>query len=60
MAKGYKVPKSASPRATMRAASQKSNLMGKAPSGIPSIPAVRPTYKRNQQSSPVGFKPGRY
>lgn len=60
MAKGYKIPKSASPRATMRAASPKSGLLGKASSGIPKIPSVRPTWKRNQQSSPAGFKPGSY
>lgn len=60
MAKGYKVPQSSSPRATMRASSPKSGLLGKATSGIPSIPAIRPTWKRNQKPSPTGFKPGSY
>lgn len=60
MPKGYKLSKSAAPRATMRASAPKSGLMGKAPSGMPKIPAVRPTWKRNQQSSPKGFTPGRY
>lgn len=61
MAKGYKIPKTASPRATMGISSAgKSSLLGKATSGIPKIPAIRPTWKRNQQSSPSGFKPGSY
>lgn len=61
MAKGYKVPKQASPRATMRAGSPKQQgLLGKSTSGMPSIPEIRPTWKRNQTAAPKGFKPGRY
>lgn len=60
MAKGYKVPKSSSPRATMRAGTPKSGLLGKASSGMPKIPAIRPTWKRNQESNPKGFNPGKY
>ena len=60
MPKGYKVPKSSSPRATMKASAPKSGLLGKSPSGMPKIPATRPTWKRNQQSNPKGFKPGSY
>lgn len=61
MPKGYKVPKAASPRATMRvSAPDKKGLLGPATSGMPKIPAVRPTAMRNQQPSPKGFKPGRY
>lgn len=60
MPKGYKVPKSVSPRATMRASNPKSGLLSSAPSGMPKIPAVRPTWKRNQKPNPSGFKPGKY
>lgn len=60
MPKGYKVPKSSSSRATMRAGSPKGGLLGQANSGIPKTPAVRPSWKRNQQQSVTSFKPGKY
>lgn len=61
MPKGYKIPKSAKSKGTMRvSAPETSKLLSKAPSGLPSLPEVKPTYKRNQKSSPSGFKRGSY
>lgn len=60
MPKGYKLPKSSRSKSTMRASGPKSGLLGKASSGMPKIPAIRPTWKRNQQPNPKGFKPGSY
>lgn len=60
MPKGYKMPKSASPRATMKAGKPKeSGLLSSAPKMSSKIPEIRPTWKRNQKSS-SGFKPGSY
>jgi len=60
MPKGYKVPKSASPRATMRAGRpETSSLLSPAPKLTSKIPEIRPTWKRNQKSS-TAFKPGSY
>lgn len=60
MAKGYKVPESASPRATMRAGKPKeSSLLSPASKLTSKIPEIRPTWKRNQKAAP-GFKPGSY
>lgn len=60
MPKGYKVSKSSAPRATMSAGKPKDQgLLSKAPSGMPKIPAMRPTWKRNL-SGWSGFKPGSY
>lgn len=61
MPKGYKLPKSAKSKGTMRVrAPEKASLLSKAPSGLPSLPEVKPTYKRNQVPSPSGFKRGSY
>ena len=60
MAKGYKMPKSSAPRATMRAGKAKgSDLLSPASKLSPKIPELRPTWKRNHKSAP-GFKPGSY
>lgn len=58
MPKGYKLPKSASPRATMKAGRpKKSDLMSQASKISSKVPAMRPTWKRNQKNW-AGFKPG--
>lgn len=60
MPKGYKIPKLAAPRETMRMGlPKKKELLSPASSGMPSIPSIRPTAMRNLTPW-KGFKPGKY
>lgn len=60
MPKGYKMPKAASPRATMRAGKAKEEkLLQPAPKLTSKVPEIRPSWKRNQRSV-SSFKPGSY
>lgn len=59
MPKGYKLPKSAAPRAAMRAGKPKEQgLLSPAPKMTTKIPEIRPTSLRNM-SGWKGFKPGK-